>query len=203
MSFLWQGAWLGLSVVMACGAQRPMMTNSQDLKTARDIRELAGRVASVSLPDEMAETLPVPTRVSGTKAIQILYYSEVGRPDHRKVMPPEHCLLLDAESGALLRFWACRPEEFGMTSRPAAVPGAGISADVSVDEYIDKEDRVLEISLPVWREFFAGGVPDDPAMRELAREYRQLFLETTKAEVAPYVVGAAADFFQWLEAAAK
>ena len=200
---LWKGWSLVLLVLFACGAQRPTMPNSKEIKTAQEIRELAGRVTAVSLPDEIAETLPVPKRVSGTNAIQILYYREVGVPDKRRVTPPEHCLLLDAESGALLRFWACRPEELGITPRAAAVPGAGVSDQMSIDEYIDKEDRLLDISRPVWQAFFAGGVPDDPATRELAREYRQLFLETTKAEVAPFVVAAAADFFQWLDIAAQ
>ena len=53
-SILWKGVWLGLSAVVAGGAQRPTMANSNEIKTAQEIREIAGSLASVSLPDEIS-----------------------------------------------------------------------------------------------------------------------------------------------------
>jgi hypothetical protein len=174
------------------------MTDPTRLKSAQELREIAGSIAAVSLPDEIADTLPVPRRVSGKRAVQILYYRESGPPERRRLTPPEQCLLLDAHSGQLLRFWACRPEELGILPTTPAVPGAGIRDGMTVDEYVEKEERLLAISRPLWQAFFEGAADEDAATRARALEYQQLFLETNDAEVAKFLVASAPDFFRWL-----
>jgi hypothetical protein len=197
------GLCLVVALLGASHAEKSQMTNAKQLKTAEEIRLSAGKVASAVLPDEIAETLPVPKRTSGQLAVQILYYRESGRPGNRRVQAPEHCMLLDAESGKLIRFWACTAEELGIDRQSPVVAGAGVRPGMTAEEYSAREDRLLAISQPIWSAFFTGQTSEDSATRALAREYRQLFLESTKAEVAHFVVGAAGEFFKWLEATAQ
>lgn len=190
---------LGSLMMVACYETNQTMTNPKQLKTATEILTIAGKTASSILPDEAAETLPVPRRVNERFVIQILYYREFGSPGERRVEAPDHCMWLEPESGKVIRFWACALDELGIPNRPDAVPGAGIRPGMTAEEYTRNHERIAAISQSVWAAFIHGGIPDDPDTRRLAREYRRLVLETTKAEVAAYLVAAAPDFFRWLD----
>lgn len=181
--------------------QETNMPKFNAIKSAQEIRIAAGKAAAATLPDEAAETLPVPRCIDGEYVIQILYYRERGNPGNRRVEPPDHCMRLDPWSGQVLRFWGCTPSEIGIEQGMLGIPGAGFPIGMTAQEFIAKEERLVTISTSVWRAFFDGRVPTDATTLDLVREYRRLFLETNKAEVANYTVAAAPDFFQWLEAA--
>lgn len=170
------------------------------IMTAADIKDIAGQTASSVLPDEAAETVPVPVRIGNGFAIQILFYREFGAPGTRRVQPPDHCMWVHPESGKVLRFWACKPAEIGLENGVPVIPGAGTPQGMTAESYATKEERLLAISSSVWSAFLEGKTPIDPDRSQLAREYRRLFLETTKAEVAGFTVAAASDFFHWLDA---
>ena len=179
------------------------MPYTKEIKTAQEIRTVAGRAASSVLPDEAAETIPVPKRLDGKSFIQILYYRQVGSPGERKSQPPDHCMLIDPESGKVVRFWRCTPSEIGLDKAPPTIAGAGIQSGMTTEEYVANEERLLAISQPVWKAFFRGSVPDASDTRALVQEYRQLFQQTATAEEAAFTRAAAVEFFQWLDTVAK
>lgn len=163
----------------------------------KEIRRIAGAAASRALPDEIAETLPVPVRGGDGIVLVILYYPETGSPDDRTVHPPTHAMHLDPRTGGVLRFWRVTPEELGIR-RFNLVPGAGIPRGMTVDELISRRERVLDMSPRVWEAFSAGDDRPSAESRMLLGAYRDDFLAITKVEVAPFYVSAAPEFFNWL-----
>lgn len=170
-------------------------------QSADELRRIAGAIAAKLLPLEIAQTLPVLVRHGPGFAVIVLFYPETGRPNRRTVSPPTHAMLLDAASGGLIRFWQTSAEELGIVQPCVPVAGAGIPPGMSTDEFIRMRDRFLAISADVWTMFAYPG-PPDPTGRELVAEFRLLFLKITKSEVAPFYVGAAAEFFAWVFASA-
>ena len=159
----------------------------------------AGKAASAVIPDEAGQTFPVPKWLNGKPVIQILFYPTFGSVKGRVVALPDHCMLLDAVSGKVLRFWACTHSEIGLSDGVSPVHGAGIRAGMSIDEHTVMRDRLMDISKPVWEAFFQRELTSDSSIRALVREYRLLFLQTTNGEVAEFTVAAAPEFFQWLD----
>jgi hypothetical protein len=167
---------------------------------AEEIRRIAGSTSSAVLPDEDADTFPIPLRADGGVVILVMYYSETGRPGRRVVHLPHYAMILDGETGKVLRFWAVTPDELGIRAPLTPVPGAGSDPAMPVEERIRKRDRFLAISPDLWRAFAAGG--KDPATAAAAREYLDLFLSLTKKEVAPFYVAASPAWFEWLRSVA-
>jgi hypothetical protein len=193
---------LALACSHAGKGDKPMTVPSKFLP-AREIQEHAGAAASTMLPDEVAETFPVPVRAGDGVALLILFYRELGPPARRVVYPPDHAMHVDPATGKVIRFWATTPEELGIQQPSTPVPGAGVDPRMPVDELIALRKRFLDISADVWRAFAqGGGQPPDAAVRPLVKEYHEIFLRLTKREVAPFYVGAAPDFFSWVRSAA-
>jgi hypothetical protein len=179
------------------------MAAADQFKSAQELRKEAGAVASGVLPDEVADTLPVPHRDGSGLIILILYYRESGPPNRRVVRPPDHAMHLDPVSGKVIRFWACRPEDLGIEKTVKPVEGAGIRPGMTSQEFFEKRERFLDISPQVWHAFASGSSQFDASTETLLREYYRLFLEITKAEVAPFYAAAAPDFFGWLQRATR
>jgi len=175
------------------------MSQSENFLPAERIRELAGATASKTLPDELGETLPVPIQ-QGNGAIELLimFYRETGPPGRRTVHPPDHAMRLDPFSGKVIRLWTCEPEDLGIVDPDALVEGVGIRPGMGWKEFTAMRDRFLIISPQVWQAWARHSGGNDPATRELAREYRDLFRAITVDRVAPFYVQAAAPFFSWL-----
>jgi hypothetical protein len=194
-------------LALACGhagkGDKPMTVPSKFL-SAQEIQEHAGAAASTVLPDEVAETFPVPVRAGDGVALLILFYRELGPPALRVVNPPDHAMRVDPATGKVIRFWAATPEELGIQQPITPVPGAGVDPRMPVDQLMASRKRFLDISADVWRAFAqSGGAPPDSATRPLVKEYYDLFLHLTKKEVAPFYVGGAPDFFSWVRSAAS
>ena len=194
---------MGVALMASCSSERSNIPKMNEINSAQEIKTQAGKAASTVVPDEAAETIPVPKRLGEKFVIQILYYRQVGSPGKRKELPPEYCMLLDPESGKVIRFWRCTLAEIGLDEGTPTVAGAGIKSGMTTEEFTMKEERLLAISQPVWIAFFHGGVPNAADTRALVREYRQLFLQTTNEGEAGFTVAAAAEFFQWLDTVAK
>ena len=187
----------------ACNTENPKMTNTTQVKSAEEIQLLAARRASTLLPIEVAKTIPVPVRHNRGFAIQVLYYRQVKRSGQKQVSLPHHCMLLDPESGSIIRFWACTSAELGLADELPEINGAGIQADMPFDEFMEKRERFVEISADVWKAYFRDEDVVDEPTKLLVCEYRQLFLVTTDAKVAAFMVAAADDFFGWLDKVCK
>jgi hypothetical protein len=175
------------------------MAAVDQFKSAQDLRREAGAVSAGVLPDEAAETLPVLHREGGRLTILILYYRESGPPNRRVVRPPDHVMYLDPVSGKVIRFSACRPEDLGIERSMKPVAGAGIRPGMTSQEFYQKRERFLDISPQVWHAFASGSSQFEASTQGVLGEYYHLFLEITKAEVAPYYVAAAPDFFGWIQ----
>jgi hypothetical protein len=200
---LWFGLLFGvLASFIAGGCSRGgvVMYAANKFVSAHDLRNIAGSIARKVLPVEVAETLPVPRKdPKEGLVILILYYNEIGPPSRRIVKPPHHAMYLNPATGKVLRFWACDPEELGIETPLKPVLGAGIPAEMPKMEYVEKRQRFLDISPAVWEAFASGATQYPGEVRSMIHDYRSLFLHITKAEVAPFYVEAAPDFFHWLE----
>jgi hypothetical protein len=182
-----------------CSVAQVTMNPNDPILPAERFREIAGQVAATNLPDEIAETLPVITEVRGGPEVLIIFYRETGKPNRRTVHPPTHFVAMHPASGAIIRFAKASPRELGIRLPVEPVAGVGIDSRMSMDDFIAKDARFLEISAPVWRLFLNRSQgPLDDGSRALVREYWDLFAQTTKAEVAPFYIGAAPDFFSWV-----
>ncbi len=182
-----------------CGAAQTKMNPNDPFLTAEQIREIAGRTASATLPDEVAETLPVITEAGRGPRVLIVFYSETGPPHARTVRPPHYFIELDPASGKVLRFSRCRPEDLGIAMPLVRVPGVDYDETMGVDAYIQLEDRFLAISPAVWRLFLNRSQQTlDEESRKLIGEYWNIFSRITTWETAPFYIGAAADFFGWV-----
>jgi hypothetical protein len=177
------------------------MSAETKFKSAEELRVIAGKASGRAIPDELGDTYPIPHRTGNGLVILIMYYMEMGPPTKRVVHPPSHAMHLDPVSGKVLRFWACKPEELGIEPPLDPVAGAGIRPGMQWEELVQKRDRFLAISPQVWEAFAAGNTNPDPATKLIVQEYWKLFLELHKAEVAPFYLAAAPDFFGWLRQA--
>jgi hypothetical protein len=175
------------------------MHDDVEFVSGEEARRAAGTAAAEVLARETASTLPVPLSSKQPGVLLVLYYKEFGPPAKRKVYPPHYAMHLDGRSARVLRFWACTPEEVGIVQPQAVVEGAGIRDGMTGEEFFEKRQRLLAISPQVWSAFARGVDGGDATVRDAAREYRTLFLEITKREVAPFYVQAAADFFRWVD----
>jgi hypothetical protein len=175
------------------------MSSAPPFMSAQEIREIAGRTAAAVLPDEVAETMPVPRRKNDNVVLLIMYYTETGPPNKREVGLPHHAMELNPSSGDVLRFWACSPEELGIEPPLSPVEGADIPQGMTSDEFVEKRQEFLDISSRVWEAYYHGDTQVSGPTADLVKRYYALFLEITKKEVAPYYVAAAGDFFNWVK----
>jgi len=177
------------------------MSSTTPFQPAHELQRIAGKTSGAVLPDEDADTLPIPVKVDGDVLILIMYYRERGRPGQRVVSPPHYAMHLDGRTGQVLKFWAVVPEDLGIHDPDAVVEGVGIAPGMSPDDFFKKRERLLAISPDVWSAYARGAAPTDPAARPLASEYWTLFAQITKREVAPFYFQASPDFFHWVRAA--
>ncbi len=190
------------AVLFGCSHGREIMSTPTHFISADEIRRIAGSTSAAVLPDEDADTFPIPVRVGGGVVILVMYYKETGRPGQRVVHPPHYAMHLDGETGKVLRFWAVTPDELGIRTPLTPVPGAGTDPAMAVDERIRRRDRFLALSPDLWKAFAAGSKQVDGAVAAAAREYLDIFLTITKKEVAPFYVGASPAWFEWLRSVA-
>ncbi|OQW91960.1 MAG: hypothetical protein BWK78_03095 [Thiotrichaceae bacterium IS1] len=175
------------------------MPTTTQFKSAHELREIEGATASAVLPDETAETVPIPQKTNQGMVILVMYYNWVGQPNRYTVLPPHYAMQMEPVTGKVLRFWSCRPLELGIRIPTTPVKGAGISPNMTSDEFFEKRQRFLDISAEVWQAYASGKTKFDSIIRTIVQEYENLFLQITKEEVAPFYVAASPDFFKWLQ----
>ncbi|MEZ6138325.1 MAG: hypothetical protein R3C53_25865 [Pirellulaceae bacterium] len=169
-------------------------------KPASEICIKAGRVAASSLPDEVAETLPIPRRTEDEFALIIMHYSESGPPGKREVGLPHHATLINPQTAEVEKFWKCSPEELGIQGQLPKIDGVGIDPEMTSMQFVEKRKRFLEISANVWEAYFRRNEKPNAATKVVIAEYVELFGNITKQEVAPFYIAASPDFFRWLQA---
>jgi hypothetical protein len=165
-----------------------------------EIRKIAGRASSGALPDEDADTVPVPVKWENEIALLIMYYREVGPPGKRVVHPPHYAMYLEGSTGKVLHFGGTSPQRLGILDPDRLIPGVGLDIPV-VDEFVKKRDRLFAISPELWTAYAEGIPATTPGVRPMAQEYWKLFMKVTPPQVAPFYLQAAAGFFAWLRLA--
>jgi len=197
----------GLGLILGgggCGVAQITMNPNDPIIGADKVREIVGRAAAASLPDEVAETKPMITATSPGPRLVVVFYNETGPPHARKVGLPHHLIEVHPVTGQVLRFAKCRPAELGISTPPAPVPGVDFDKSLPIEEQMKLSSRFFSISAQVWGLFLhRASRPLDEPGTQLVREYWHIFAHTTKKEIAPYYVGAAPDFFAWLRATAS
>ncbi|MEZ5401837.1 MAG: hypothetical protein R2729_19340 [Bryobacteraceae bacterium] len=191
-----------MAATSGCGNAQTVMNPNNPILGITQLREIAGRTASRSLPDEAAETFPVITEAGGGARVRIVFYTETGPPNARQVHPPHHVMDLDPTTGQVLRFERCQPRDIGIATPAQPVPGVAYDASDGIEGFARRTGRFFEISPAVWRLFLNRGAPLDAGGKALVAEYWDLFSRITKADVAPFYIGAAADFFGWVRSSA-
>jgi hypothetical protein len=182
--------------VMCCGCAA-----SEKRKAVVDIDkvlESAGRAASAVLPDEVANTFPVPVLLGGRGLLQILYYRETGSPGQRIIHNPHYCMRLDPYTAQVVRFWPCEPHEIGGDEVPVVVP-PGMPERLTVEDFIKKQRRLASLSPEVIELYFDNVEQLDLPAVASVKEYYDLFFATHGKKQATFVVNAAPDFFRWLQ----
>lgn len=176
------------------------MAKGQFLEAA-ELRKLASAKAGTVLPDEDADTLPIPLRDGERLVILVMYYPVRGRPGHRTISPPRYALHLDPTTGDVIRAWKTTPQELGIHQPTAKVPGFEAPAPGSWQAQLRDRERFLAMSNDIWAEFASRRSATDAALRPTLRKYWKLFQQITLPEEAPFYVQAAPEFFDWLRSA--
>ena len=166
-------------------------------RSTREILTLIGASTYETLPNDYAQTFVCPVRADATTPLRCVFYQEFGPPEQRVVEPPSYVIDVDGVHGTVLRFARCTPAEAGAAPPLRPVPGAGDNPPSGGDEYLDRRDRLYLLAPIVWEGFVTHA---DPAIAPKASEFFSLLLSITPARVAPFMVGAAPAFFQWLHA---
>lgn len=169
---------------------------------ARQIQRTIGAAASAAIADEFGETYPMPCAGGPPYVVRAVFYREAGRAHHRVVEPPRFVADVDGVTGQVMRVARCTPDEVGVVTPIAPIPGAGIDPTMSVDEFVRRRERLLDLAPAVWEAFFAGLGALGAASAAEVTELHDLLLSITRAEVAPFYRGATPEFFRWLRATA-
>ncbi len=165
------------------------------------VREAAGRAASAVLPDEAAETMPVVTGTADGVRVLVLFYRMIGPPRRGTPTLPTHAMWLDPVTAKVVRFAKITPDEVGLRAPLPPVPG--VNADMSdMNVFLDRRARFFAISPDVWEAFAQGAAAPSGEAAGLVTEYWDLFKTLVHPDIAPYYVGAAKDFFDWVRAIA-
>lgn len=176
------------------------MSQSHAFLPVAEIRKIAGRASSKTLPDEDADTVPVPVKWENEAALLIMYYRELGPAGRRIVHPPHYAMYLEGSTGMVIHFSATSPQRLGITDPERLIPGVGLDPP-GVDEFTKKRERLFAISPELWTAYADGTPVTAPNVRPIAQEYWSLFASITTRQVAPFYLQAAADFFAWIRLA--
>ena len=186
-----------------CSRERGTMPTPTHFLSVHELQVIGGAAASKRLPDEDADTFPIPLWTDDGLVILVMYFKEGGPPGQRVVYPPHYVMYLDGETGKVLRFKPCKPEDLGIHAPIKPVPGVDVDPTMPADEYIRKSDRFFTLSPDVWRAYAAGSTKVSPAVAAEVKEYVDIFRSIVKKEEAPFYVAASPHYFTWLFAVAS
>jgi len=173
------------------------MTNRGHLKNAQEILGIAGAEHDVLTGE--AEALPLPIGEATDLKIAVLYYSESTKIDEEVVYPPQRIVVVDPIDGEISDSSSCSPEDFDLSDDP--VEGFGLDPNMSADEFWEKSDRLLDISVDVWEIYRRGTSAISEGEKAVVREYDSLFKQVTKKPLLPYYTKLSPEFLSWIEKA--
>lgn len=172
-------------------------------RPAREIRNIVGAAAAAVIPDEYGETIPCPVRAGDALVLRVVFFPSSGPPSRRVVLPPRFVVDVDGERAAIVRLARCTPDEVGVVPPLAPVPGAGVEPTAPVDDFVRRRERLLDLAPAVWEAFAAGATAAPGAVGAgEVREFYELLLSITTADVAPFYPAVAPEFFRWVRATA-
>jgi hypothetical protein len=135
--------------------------------------------------------------------LALFFYYDCNREGDVDVYsPPHHALLLDPATGKVMRFWACRPEELGISAQAVRRKAGDRETMVPPASWYRSEDRLFEVTPPVWQAFATGRTEFDPATAAAIEDYREHFHRICPPPLRAAYEAAAGDFFGWLRRAA-
>lgn len=195
------GYMLAGTAAFAVQSEEQSMVVSR-FKFAKDLMDIAdGRSG---LPDDSGGmSFPVPQKLGGELSVAIFFFGTSAAGGKFRIYPPHHLMQLDPRSGEVRHFEARTPDQFGVNDAPGQPIAVSEIRPGTGGEYQLKRTRFLEISPSVWELYSAGSKKIAAHEVALVREYIALFNDVAKASLIPYYKAVAADFFTWLDGAAK
>jgi hypothetical protein len=175
--------------------------SESDFLSTDHLRKIASAKAGEVVPDEDADTLPVPIWQGDRMLVLIMYCPVRGRPGHRSMLPPHYALHLDPRSGAIVRAWKATPRELGITDPTQRIAGIAPPGSATWETLLKDRERLLAMSNRIWSAFANRARPRDSRLRPELITYWRLFQEIATPEEAPFYLQAAPDFFNWVRAA--
>lgn len=172
-------------------------------KTAKELQAIAD--GNSGLPDDSGGmSLPFVDKSRGTLQVVFFFYGTAIGGGQYQIFPAHHVMRIDPLSGAVTQLAASQPRDFGLTDNPNQ-PLSSVVFDPRPDPDAARQfariDRFMEISPRVWSAYASGKVAPD--MKPVLKEYLQLFTDVAKVPLVRYYKAIGADFFTWLDGAAK
>lgn len=175
----------------------PKATESPAFISARAAMATAQQAAN--RPSNEAPALPV--AVSGPEGVGVIvFFLSNSGPASSRVEPPDVFVQLD-RTGKVLKNEPFAQRKIEAFRTRVAEPGIGSATTLSVEDYIAKRKRFLDISPAVWAAFADGSAPS--SLAELVTEYWRLFCAVTRETDAAYYLEASPAFFAWVRSHAK
>jgi hypothetical protein len=174
-----------------------MKIDPASLETPREIEGISYRARAAV--DNMARTLPVPSRAGSRLVTTLFNYAAIPRKD--VVYPPDYRIVIDPTSGEIVEHGKVYRRALGIADAPEGAAPADYPRPPGADYWV-KWDRLAAISPSLWA-LWANGDALGAGERALAAEYAALFDEVIQRPLVPYYHAAARDFFAWIAREAR
>jgi hypothetical protein len=174
--------------------------DDQSFIDARSARTIAGKAANRW--DNEAPGLPVALKTQQGVSILVLFFGSSGDPAAPSISPPTFSVELDSH-GTVLQASPMTSQQLSTLNSAAAQSSVGTAEKLSVEAYIPKHKRFLEISPAVWSAFRSNADASNPAVAALVAEYWTLFATVTRSYDSNYYIHSSPDFFAWVRKVAQ
>ena len=148
-------------------------------------------------PDNEAPGLPIAVKSEQGVVVLIFFLRSSGNPAAPNTSPPEFAVQLD-HSGAVLKTGPMTKQEVDSLRSASVEPSVGTAETQSVDVYVARRNRFLDISPAVWSAFQSNANASDPAVAHLVSEYWSLFTTVTRSSDASFYLLSSPAFFAWI-----
>jgi hypothetical protein len=165
-----------------------------------EIVRLAYMNASGVVEEQSRQSLPIPVLSGESPRISFFFSPALALPKHPvKLSPPNYIISLSAKQGRFEMLRAVEPKQFGVKHTSGEHIGDFSLPDgMTVDDYIQKRNRLYDIYDLLLPEFFSHSQGSDNNVILLAQEFSQLFRILSEPPLWPYYRNIGDDFFCWV-----